>query len=206
MAISEHVGLIVVKDHDGRKQVLYPMTKLAAVEDADEKIAELNEKAQAAEDAAKEAQALVEDAQKAAQEAKTYAGTAADVAGEAKQAAEEATNTANSAVENSAPTDHASGEATHGVGTADLYGHVKLSDAVDSEDNANGGHAATPYAVKQAYDKANAAIPAVAGATEGDIPSFDANGNLASSGIAMSDFHRCTFSLSGTTLTITTVS
>ena len=49
------------------------------------------------------------------------------------------------------------------------------------------------------------AIPTVPGAAEGAVPTFDQNGKLASSGIAMSGFHRCKFSLSGTTLTITTV-
>lgn len=50
------------------------------------------------------------------------------------------------------------------------------------------------------------AIPAVTGATEGHIPTFNASGILASSGVAMSGFDRCKFTLSGTTLTITTVS
>lgn len=50
------------------------------------------------------------------------------------------------------------------------------------------------------------AIPTVGGAAEGAIPTFNGRGNLASSGITMSSFHRCKFSLEGTTLTITTVS
>ena len=50
------------------------------------------------------------------------------------------------------------------------------------------------------------AIPKVAGADEGAIPTFDAGGTLASSGITMASFDRCTFSLSGGVLTITTVS
>lgn len=50
------------------------------------------------------------------------------------------------------------------------------------------------------------AIPKVAGAAEGAIPTFDAGGTLASSGVTMASFDRCTFSLSGGVLTITTVS
>lgn len=57
-----------------------------------------------------------------------------------------------------------------------------------------------------ALAEAESRIPAVSGATEGHIPVFDDEGNLASSGVAMSGFHRAKFSLSGTTLTITTVS
>lgn len=46
----------------------------------------------------------------------------------------------------------------------------------------------------------------VAGATEGHLPVFNANGDIVSSGKSLWDFTRATMSLSGTTLTITTVS
>ena len=52
---------------------------------------------------------------------------------------------------------------------------------------------------------ADAAIPAVGGATEGDIATFSASGTLADSGVKMSSFTRARMTLSGTTLTITTV-
>lgn len=46
----------------------------------------------------------------------------------------------------------------------------------------------------------------VAGASEGHLPVFDANGDIVSSGKSLWEFTRATMSLSGTTLTITTVS
>ena len=46
----------------------------------------------------------------------------------------------------------------------------------------------------------------VAGASEGHLPVFNANGDIVSSGKSLWDFTRATMSLSGTTLTITTVS
>lgn len=55
-----------------------------------------------------------------------------------------------------APTSHASSATTYGSGTDANYGHVKLSDAVNSSTAAaSGGTAATPKAVKTAYDLAN---------------------------------------------------
>lgn len=56
-----------------------------------------------------------------------------------------------------------------------------------------------------AQNTANAAIPKVGGATQGDIPTFNASGALADSGVKMSSFTRAKMTLSGTTLTITTV-
>lgn len=51
------------------------------------------------------------------------------------------------------PTSHASTATTHGVGNGTVYGHVKLSDAVDSTSGASGGVAASSAAAKTAYDK-----------------------------------------------------
>lgn len=56
-----------------------------------------------------------------------------------------------------------------------------------------------------AQNTASAAIPKVGGATQGDIPTFNASGALADSGVKMSSFTRAKMTLSGTTLTITTV-
>lgn len=54
-----------------------------------------------------------------------------------------------------APTDHASSAQTYGKGSNVNYGHVKLTDATDSTSGSDGGVAATPAAVKAAYDLAN---------------------------------------------------
>lgn len=55
-----------------------------------------------------------------------------------------------------APTDHATSATTYGKGTSSNYGHVKLSDSTSSSTAAaSGGTAATPKAVKDAYDLAN---------------------------------------------------
>lgn len=54
-----------------------------------------------------------------------------------------------------APTNHAAVDTTHGAGSGSNYGHVKLSDATNSTSGAGGGTAATPAAVKAAYDLAN---------------------------------------------------
>lgn len=99
----------------------------------------------------------------------------------------------------------------------DLYGTVPIesggTDATTAEEArqklgitpANIGAPTTAQyeAVKKTAD---AAIPAVTGAAEGHIPVFDDEGNLASSGVPMSGFTRAKMTLSGTTLTITTVS
>ena len=51
-----------------------------------------------------------------------------------------------------APIAHASAQTTYGAGTADLYGHVKLSDSTTSTSAAQNGTAATPVAVKTVND------------------------------------------------------
>ena len=56
-----------------------------------------------------------------------------------------------------APTSHASTATTYGKGTSTNYGHVKLSDSILSTSDTAGGTAATPGAVKKAYDLANRA-------------------------------------------------
>ena len=54
-----------------------------------------------------------------------------------------------------APNNHASSATTYGTGTNSNYGHVKLSDATNSTSSTSDGIAATPAAVKAAYDLAN---------------------------------------------------
>lgn len=55
------------------------------------------------------------------------------------------------------PTNHASTATTYGTGSSSNYGHVKLSDSTSSTSGTSGGIAATPSAVKSAYDLANTA-------------------------------------------------
>ena len=52
-----------------------------------------------------------------------------------------------------APTKHSSTTNAYGVGNGLIYGHLKLSDSVSSKSHINSGIAATPQAVKTAYDK-----------------------------------------------------
>lgn len=55
------------------------------------------------------------------------------------------------------PTDHSATATTYGTGNASKYGHVKLSASTSSTSGESGGIAATPSAVKTAYDLANSA-------------------------------------------------
>lgn len=57
-----------------------------------------------------------------------------------------------------APTMHSSSDATYGIGDATNYGHIILSDSINSTSDTTKGVAATPYAVKEAYDKAQTAL------------------------------------------------
>lgn len=91
-------------------------------------------------------------------------GTIADeidtTARDALVAAQDAQSNASSALteaQRKAPTNHASTQATYGKGTSTNYGHVKLSDSILSTSDTAGGTAATPGAVKKAYDLANRA-------------------------------------------------
>lgn len=68
-----------------------------------------------------------------------------------------------------APKAHASSATTYGIGTSSNYGHVKLSDSVNSTSAASAGVAASPKAVKSAYDLANAALPKAGGTVTGEI-------------------------------------
>lgn len=56
-----------------------------------------------------------------------------------------------------APKAHATTATTYGIGTSSNYGHVKLSDSTSSTSAASSGIAASPKAVKAAYDLANTA-------------------------------------------------
>ena len=62
-----------------------------------------------------------------------------------------------------APTSHASTATTYGAGSSSNYGHVRLSDSRTSTSGVSGGVAATPKAVKSAYDLANTAVTTLLG-------------------------------------------
>lgn len=66
---------------------------------------------------------------------------------------------ANSINENKAPMDHASADTTYGKGTSTNYGHVKLSSSTSSTDGVADGVAATPNAVREAYNCADSKAP-----------------------------------------------
>lgn len=54
-----------------------------------------------------------------------------------------------------APVSHASSNTTYGLANNSEYGHVKLSSSTSSTNGITSGYAATPSAVKSAYDLAN---------------------------------------------------
>lgn len=99
----------------------------------------------------------------------------------------------NSALSGKAPTSHASSGTTYGVGTSSNYGHLKLSDSVSTTSGTSGGIAATPTAVKTAYDKATSAYDladtkqdAKTGISS-EVLVTDESGNIVSSGVAVLD-------------------
>ena len=66
-----------------------------------------------------------------------------------------------------APKAHAGTATTYGIGTGSNYGHVKLSDSTSSTSAASAGIAASPKAVKAAYDKAVEAANSVGSLSNG---------------------------------------
>lgn len=104
-------------------------------------------------DLASQASSAASSAYDLANEAGQVATDAAQTAADAQSAAE----AAQAAVGGKAPTNHASTGTTYGKGTSTNYGHVKLSDSILSTSDTAGGTAATPGAVKKAYDLANRA-------------------------------------------------
>ena len=107
----------------------------------------------AAYDLGSQASSAASSAYDLANEAGQVATDAAQTAADAQSAAE----AAQAAVGGKAPTNHASTVTTYGKGTSTNYGHVKLSDSILSTSDTAGGTAATPGAVKKAYDLANRA-------------------------------------------------
>ena len=92
-------------------------------------------------------------------------------------------------VDGKAQKNHASTGTEYGAGNATSYGHVKVIDAVDNSSQASTGIAASPYAVKQAYNRgstgitnasaaqttANAAMPKAGGTFTGNVAARSAN-------------------------------
>lgn len=72
----------------------------------------------------------------------------------------------NSINENKAQTNHASADTTYGKGTSMNYGHVKLSSSTSSTDGVADGVAATPNAVREAYNHADSRAPKSHASTE----------------------------------------
>lgn len=80
--------------------------------------------------------------------------------------------------------------------------------AKSAQDAANAAQNTADQGVSDAaaaMQEAGKKIPTVSGATDGHVPVFDASGNLKSSGKRFDNFTRAKMTLSGTTLTITTV-
>ena len=112
--------------------------------------------------AALAAKSRADDAYARADDAYTSADAAGLDASNAQNAVTAAQATADAAMaaaEASAPKNHAVSATTFGAGTSANYGHVRLSDATDSTSAASGGTAATPAAVKAAYDLADGKAP-----------------------------------------------
>jgi len=72
--------------------------------------------------------------------------------------AKDAADTAQATANNKADTNHASLSTTYGTGGSVHYGHLKLNAATNSTSGVTDGTAATPSAVKEAYDKATSTL------------------------------------------------
>ena len=97
----------------------------------DQRITTAQDAAEGAQSAAGTAQTAAETAQSTAEAAQTAAGNAQTTAGTAQSAAQTAQNAAQAAqtaADSKAPIMHASSQATYGLGTAQLYGHLKITD------------------------------------------------------------------------------
>ena len=131
--------------------------------------------------AASSAQSTAESAGTAAALAQAAADKAQSTADSAKAAADKAQSTAEGKADGThkhkksditdfptsmTPTSHASASTTYGLGNSSNYGHVKLSDSTNDTSGESSGVAATPLAVKKAYDMAQKALEAAGEAKE----------------------------------------
>lgn len=71
------------------------------------------------------------------------------------------------------PTSHASTGTSYGMGTDANYGHVKLSDSTNSTSAATAGIAASPKAVKAAYDLAASKVATKNGTNTYELDSYN---------------------------------
>lgn len=116
--------------------------------------------AASAQTAAEAASSKADSAQSTADTASSKADSAqiaADAAQVAADTAAAAAETAQTTADGKAPKKHATSATTYGKGTSSAYGHLKLSASTSSTSGESGGIAATPSAVKSAYDLANTA-------------------------------------------------
>lgn len=91
----------------------------------------------------------------------------------------------NLALNGKAPKSHATSATTYGAGTSSNYGHVKLSDETGSTSGVNDGVAATPAAVKAAYDLANGKAPSSHEHAASDIKSGTLAGKVVANASAV---------------------
>ena len=89
-----------------------------------------------------------------------------------------------------APKAHASSATTYGKGSASNYGHVKLYDDIDSSLGASDGVAASPKAVKKAYDTLNNHGVFDAGRVTGTTKDVDLSAYQTTGGFALLIFTR----------------
>lgn len=80
----------------------------------------------------------------------------------------------NTALAGKAPTAHAVNANTYGLGTNSVYGHVKLSDSTSTTSGQTAGVAATPTAVKAAYDRGTAGVNAAKTADDKAVAAHNA--------------------------------
>lgn len=114
----------------------------------------------------------------------------------------------NQALGNKASTNHASSNTTYGTGTSSNYGHLKLSDSTSSTSGVSGGVAATPSAVKEAYDLANGKANSSHTHTKSEITDFPTSMTPTSHNQAASTITAGTFAgkVQGNTTAMATLS
>ena len=170
--------------------------------------------ATSANSAASSASNAATSANNAASSATAAAASANSAASSAKSAASSALNAASSANSAASSADSAATNANNAanqVNTAITSANSAASDATTAATNANNAanrlNAMNPVrSVNGFTPDANGAVDVkVSGAGNGHVAVFDSNGKLISSGKSFWAFTRATMTLSGTTLTITTV-
>ena len=83
---------------------------------------------------------------------------------------------------------HATSDTKYGLGNESKYGHLKLSDSLNSPSGKDGGVAATPYAISEVYKLANSAIRVgekIEGTLEVTVIKGDLEGNADTATLAL---------------------